>query len=108
MNYRDYINFAFGDTFGNFSGFFNQEDVFDYTFEQYVGTALVGKSQYRFTAKQAQIWFYQAIAKLKGQSPQGIKIIRYDYIWDQIEQKEKAIENSAEAWNFHRDDWDLA
>lgn len=94
------INFGFDDT--------NSVEARTYILERYVGTALVSRSQLTLYPSQAQALFYEAIRQIAGQSPQGIKIIFFDYIWSQVDQQLKTIENSAEAWNFHRDDWDLS
>ena len=94
------INFGFDDT--------NSIEARTYILERYVGAALVSRSQLTLYPSQAQILFFNTIRQMSGQSAQGVKMIFFDYIWDQIEQKNKTIENSAEAWNFHRDDWDLS
>lgn len=101
----DFIYGGYGG-WGSNSG--NGNEAATFILERYVGTALVSRSQLTLYPSQAQVLFYEAIRQIAGQSPQGIKLIWYDYIYDQIEGVQKSIENSAEAWNFHRDDWDLA
>lgn len=88
-----------------YGGYGNEATTF--ILERYVGTALVSRSQLMLYPFQVQVLFYEAIRQMVGQSPQGIKIIFFDYIWSQVDQQLKTIENSVEAWNFHRDDWDL-
>lgn len=88
-----FINFSFDD------------NMVECIIEHYIGTALVKRELHRFYPEQAKQWFYACIRNMVGQSPRGIKLIWFDYIYDQIENAQKKIENSAEAWNFHRDDW---
>lgn len=93
--------------YGGYGGWGSNEAT-TFILERYVGTALVSRSQLTLYPFQAQALFYEAIRQIAGQSPQGIKLIFFDYIWSQVDQQLKTIENSAEAWNFHRDDWDLS
>lgn len=105
-------NYVYGD-YGNYAGGWDGnggsiDEPITFILERYVGTAIVSRSKLISYPTQAQALFFEAIRQMAGQSPQGIKLIWYDYIYDQIESTQKSIENSAEAWNFHRDDWDLA
>lgn len=105
-------NYVYGD-YGNYGGGWggngdNNNEPITFILERYVGTALVSRSQLTLYPSQAQALFYETIRQIAGQSPQGIKLIFFDHIWSQIDQRLKTIENSAEAWNFHRDDWDLS
>lgn len=105
-------NYVYGD-YGNYAGGWGGnggsiDEPITFILERYVGTAIVSRSKLISYPTQAQALFFEAIRQMAGQSSQGIKIIWYDYIYDQIEGTQKSIENSAEAWNFHRDDWDLA
>lgn len=88
--------------------YFVNQNLQDCIIEEYIGTALVSRRKIMFDALQAKQFFFTSVKSMAGLSPRGIKLIWYDYIYDQIEGTQKSIENSAEAWNFHRDDWDLA
>lgn len=69
--------------------------------EQYVGNALVHSQQLSAPPEILQAQFEGLIKQLAQQSrPMKIKIIRYDEIWDEFEQKRKKIENSIEVKNW--------
>lgn len=69
--------------------------------EQYIGNALVQSQQLSAPPEILQAQFEGLIQQLVQQSqPMKIKIIRYDEIWNEFEQKRKRIENSIEVKNW--------
>lgn len=76
-------------------------DMYDVIFEQYVGTALVGRQ----TARMPSVFIIQNFTDAIHQTaasnqPCKVKILRYEDIWDKIEQKMKQVEYSIEFKNW--------
>lgn len=80
---------------------FGFQEPMTVTLEQYVGNALVQSQQLSAPPEILQAQFEGLIQQLAQQpQPMKIKIIRYDEIWDEFEQKRKKIENSIEVKNW--------
>lgn len=80
---------------------FGFQEPMTVTLEQYVGNALVHSQQLSAPPEILQAQFEGLIQQLTQQKqPMKIKIIRYDEIWNEFEQKRKKIENSIEVKNW--------
>ena len=80
---------------------FGFQEPMSVTLEQYIGNALVHSQQLSAPPEILKAQFEGLIQQLAQQSqPMKIKVVRYDEIWDEFEQKRKKIENSIEVKNW--------
>lgn len=72
----------------------------DVMIEQYIGNQIVNQQWISGPPMLLQTQFIQSCQEMMGQSPMKLKMLRYENIWDQFEQKIKPLEYSVEFQNW--------
>lgn len=88
---------VYTDFFGGGSPFGQSVEVL---FEQYVGNQVVSQHQLAAPPIMLQSQFIQACQQIAGQSPMRIRMVRWEEIWNEFEQKMKPVEYSIEFQNW--------
>lgn len=63
----------------------------DVMIEQYIGNQIVNQQWISGPPMLLQTQFMQSCRQMMGQPPMKLKMLRYENIWDQFEQKNEAI-----------------
>ena len=72
---------------------FGFSEPMEVLFEQYVGNACVSRQQLSAPPEILQAQFIQLVQQIANQSqPMKIRMIRYENIWNQIDQEWKKLE----------------
>ena len=71
----------------------------DVMIEQYVGNQIVNQQWISGPPMLLQVQFIQSCQQMMGQLPMKLKMLRWENIWDQFEQKMKPLEYSVEFQN---------
>ncbi len=90
----------YNDFFGDGGGFSPFGQSIEVLFEQYVGNQLVNQQRLSAPPMMLQAQFIQACQQIVGQSPMRIRMVRWEEIWNEFEQKMKPIEYSIEFQNW--------
>lgn len=72
----------------------------DVMIEQYIGNQIVNQQWISGPPILLQAQFMQSCQQIMSQSPMKLKMLRYENIWDQFEQKIKPLEYSVEFQNW--------
>lgn len=84
---------------------FGFSDPITATLEQYIGNALVYSQQLSAPPEILQAQFMQFVQQVASQSqPMKIRMVRYEDVWNQFDQKWKKLELDVEFKNWKDDE----